>query len=134
MVIIIIIIKSFFISFLPINHFSQDVLISINMDVNLIQWKVINYYYYYYNMNILRYTIMFPTDEGECSAAGSGGIIQRDSPGTHRLEGSMELIAVLDTLEGRKNSYAARNRTKILWSFISCHYICCTVIYFLNLM
>lgn len=77
---------------------------------------------------------MFSTDEGECSAAGSGRIIQRDSPGTYRLEGSMKFRAFLDTLEGRKNSYAAANRTKILWSFISCHYICCTIIYFLNLM
>ena len=83
-------------------------------------------------MNILRYTKTFSTDEVECSAAGCCRIIHRQSPDTRRLEGSMELRAGLDTLEGRKNSYAAGNRTKIPWSFSSYHYICCTVIYFLN--
>jgi hypothetical protein len=86
------------------------------MDFNLGQWEVIKYYYYhnnnyhyfhhhnnYDNMNILRYTIIFPTDEGECSAAGSGPIIHSESPDTHRLECSMELRASLDTLEGRKS-------------------------------
>lgn len=55
-------------------------------------------------------------------------------PIPNKLEGSLELRAGLGTLERRKNSYAAGNRTKIPWSFSSCHYICCTVIYFLNLI
>ena len=85
-------------------------------------------------MNILRYTIIFPTDEGEYSSAGSGRFIHRESPDTHRLEGSMELRGGLDTLEGRKNSYAAGNRTKIPWSLSSCHFICSTVIHLLNMI
>ena len=55
------------------------------MDVNLGQKEVIkyyyrNHYYYYYNTNILRYTIMFPTDKSECSTAGSGRIFTRTVP------------------------------------------------------